>query len=79
MNQKSESTSIYGDDGTLLRVEYYVEDQNLPAEYSDVANYDEDTNSYTETVYRYDKENEVEVVVRTDTYINGELVSSETP
>ena len=79
MNQKSKSTSIYGDDGVLLRVEYYVEDQNLPTEYSDVTNFDGDTNFYTETVYRYDDENEVEVVVRTDTYVNGELVSSETP
>lgn len=73
------STSIYDDDGALLRVEYYVEDQNLPAEYSDVTDYDKDTNSYTETVYRYDEENEVEVVVRTDTYVGGELVSSEVP
>lgn len=72
-------TSIYGDNGELLRVEYYVEDQNLPAEYSDVTDYDKDTNSYTETVYRYDEENEVEVVVRTDTYVGGELVSSEVP
>lgn len=73
------TTSIYDDDGSLIRVEYYVEDQNLPAEYSSVADYDKDTNSYTETVYRYDEENDVSVVVRTDTYVDGELVSSEVP
>lgn len=73
------TTSIYDDDGALMRVEYYVEGQNLPAEYSSVADYDKDTNSYTETVYRYDEENDASVVVRTDTYANGELVSSEVP
>lgn len=73
------ATSIYDSNGSLLRVEYYVEDQNLPAEYSSVADFDKDTNSYTETVYRYDTENEASVVVRTDTYVNGELVSSEAP
>ena len=69
------TTSIY-DESTLLRVEYY-DDNNKLVEYSDVTNYDKDTNSYTETVYRYDDEKQVEIATRTDTYVNGELVSSE--
>lgn len=69
------NTSIYKDDGSLWRVEYY-DDNNRLCEYSDVDNYDKDTHSYTETVYRYDEENDVEIPVRTDTYVNGELVSS---
>lgn len=69
------NTSIYKDDGSLWRVEYY-DDNNKLCEYSDVDNYDKDTHSYTETVYRYDEENDVEIPVRTDTYVNGELVSS---
>lgn len=72
------TTSIYEDNEhkTLLRVEYYDDNNNL-YEYSDVVYSDKDTNSYTETVYRYDEENNVEVVTRTNTYVNGELVSSE--
>ena len=72
------TTSIYGDNEhkTLLRVEYY-DDNNKLYEYSDVVYSDKDTNSYTETVYRYDEESKEEIVTRTDTYVNGELVSSE--
>lgn len=73
------TTSIYSnDESTLLRVEYYDTNDKL-CEYSSVSNYDKETNSYTETVYQYDNENQVEVTVRTDTYVNGELASSETP
>lgn len=73
------TTSIYtNDESTLLRVEYYDENNTL-FEYSSVSDYDKDTNSYTETVYQYDEENQVSVVTRTDTYVNGELISSETP
>lgn len=68
-------TSIYKEDGSLWRVEYYDDDNRL-YEYSNVEDYDKDTRSYTETVYRYDEENNVSVPVRTDTYVNGELVSS---
>lgn len=71
------TTSIYtNDESTLLRVEYY-DDNNKLFEYSQVTDYDKDTNSYTEKVYQYDNENKVEVPVRTDTYVNGELASSE--
>lgn len=75
------STSIYenGSGGnTLIRVEYY-DDNNHLFEYSDVKDYDENTKSYTEIVYRYDEETQTEVVTRTDTYENGQLVSSITP
>lgn len=68
------TTSIYtNDESTLLRVEYY-DDNNKLFEYSQVTNYDKDTNSYTENVYQHDN---VETPIRTDTYVNGELVSSE--
>ena len=71
------TTSIYTNDmSTLLRVEYYDENNKL-FEYSSVTYDDKDTNSYTENVYRYDEENNVQVPTRTDTYVNGELVSSE--
>lgn len=71
------TTSIYTDDeSTLLRVEYY-DDNNHLFEYSSVSDYDKNTNSYTETVYQWDEENKVSVPTRTDTYVNGELTSSE--
>lgn len=73
------TTSIYtNDESTLLRVEYYDENNKL-FEYSSVENYNKDTNSYTETVYKWDYDNDTQVTVRTDTYENGELVSSEQP
>lgn len=73
------TTSIYtNDESTLLRVEYYDENNKL-FEYSSVDNYDKDTNSYTETVYKWDYENDTQVTVRTDTYVNGELTSSDRP
>lgn len=66
------TTSIYtNDESTLLRVEYY-DDNNKLFEYSSVSDYDKDTNSYTETIYGVDN-----APVRTDTYVNGELTSSE--
>lgn len=75
------TTSIYesGSNGnTLIRVEYY-DDNNHLYEYSDVKDYNETNNSYTEIVYRYDEESQTEIVTRTDTYENGQLVSSVTP
>lgn len=71
------TTSIYAnDDSTLLRVEYY-DDNNKLFEYSSVTNFDKTTNSYTETVYRYDDEKQEQVATRTDTYVNGQLASSQ--
>lgn len=75
------TTSIYdgsSNGGTLIRVEYY-DDNNHLYEYSDVTGYDDSTKSYTETVYQYDEATQTEVVTRTDTYENGQLVSSVTP
>lgn len=73
------TTSIYADDdATLLRVEYLDENGKV-VEYSKVTDYDKDTNSYTETVYAYDWDEEKEYVMRTNTYVDGELVSSENP
>lgn len=78
-NNNYRTVSYYtNDESTLLRVEYYDDNSKL-VEYSAVTNYDKDTNSYTETVYQYDYENNVEVTTRTDTYVDGEIVSSETP
>lgn len=70
-------TRIYSDSShsVLIRVEYY-DDANRLCEYSDVENYDAASNSYTEKVYRYDEATNGEVLLRTDTYVNGVLVSS---
>lgn len=70
-NRYAHTTSIYGSDGTLLRVEYYDANKNL-CEYSVVTNYDSSTNSYTEEIYSKDM-----TPVRTDTYVDGSLSSSE--
>lgn len=72
------TTSIYEDNAktTLLRVEYYDENNNL-THYSDVTYTDNSTNSYTENIYHWDEEKGEEVLDRTDTYVNGTLSSSE--
>lgn len=65
------TTSIYADDGvTLIRVEYYDEDNKL-VYYSDVINYDSNAKSYTENIYSYDENDDCEVLERTDIYVNG--------
>lgn len=70
-------TRVYSDSShsVLIRVEYY-DDANRLCEYSDVVNYDAASNSYTEKVYRHDEATGGEVLLRTDTYVNGVLVSS---
>lgn len=72
------TTSIYEDNekNTLLRVEYYDENNNL-THYSDVEYTDKDTNSYKENIYHWDEEKGEEVLDRTNTYVNGTLSSSE--
>lgn len=70
-NRYAHTTSIYSEDGTLLRVEYYDDNKKL-CEYSVVTNYDSSTNSYTEEIYSQDM-----TPVRTDTYVDGSLSSSE--
>lgn len=71
-------TRIYSDEShsVLIRVEYY-DDANRLCEYSDVENYDAASNSYTEKVYRHDEATGGEVLLRTDTYVNGVRVSSQ--
>lgn len=61
------TTSIYENDGTLIRVEYY-DDNNKLTHYSKVEDHDPETNSYTENIYTYDEETETEILQRTDTY-----------
>lgn len=73
------TTSIYENDNvTLIRVEYY-DDNNKLINYSSVTDFDSSTNSYTENIYTWDNENQTSVLVRTDTYMDGSLSSSETP
>lgn len=65
------TTSIIADDGvTLIRIEYYNADNRL-FQYSRVTGFDSATKSYTEYIYSCDN-----VLVRTDTYVNGVRVSS---
>lgn len=71
--QPHRTTTILHDDGSLWRKEYYDEDNNLK-QYSSITY--TDSNSYTENIYSYDKENDREVLERTDTYVDGVLESS---
>lgn len=72
------TTSIYdNDEKTLLRVEYY-DDNNQLIKYSSVTNFDSNTNSYTENIYHYDESTNSSVLERTDKYENGSLSSSVT-
>lgn len=67
------TTSIYTDDKeTLLRVEYYNSENQL-THYSSVEDYDNNTKSYTEKIYRYDWDTDTEILERTDVYVNGQL------
>lgn len=69
------TTSIYDDDKiTLLRVEYYS--NNKLIYYSDVEQFDVATNSYTEKIYQWNTEKNIEILIRTDIYSNGRLVNS---
>ena len=76
-NNYHHTTSIYdNDESTLIRVEYYDENNKL-FEFSQVTNHDSSSNSYTEDVYYTDQDSGEIVHDRTDTYVNGELTSSE--
>lgn len=71
------TTSIYSnDEKTLLRVEYYDENNKL-SQFSSVTYTDSSTNSYKEDIYHYDEEKDEIILDRTDTYVNGALSSSE--
>lgn len=65
------TTSIYENDGTLIRVEYY-DDNNKLTHYSKVEDHDPETNSYTENIYTYDEETKTEILQRTDVYEGSE-------
>ena len=76
-NNYHHTTSIYdNDESTLIRVEYYDENNKL-FEFSQVTDHDSDSNSYTEDVYYTDQETGEIVHDRTDIYVNGALSSSE--
>ena len=73
-NNYHHTTSIYESDGTLIRIEYYDENNRL-FEYSDVINYDKTTNSYTENIY--DVSNTTDTPDRTNSYEGGVLVPAD--
>lgn len=78
-NDYHHTTSIYdNDESTLLRVEYYNDDNQL-IKYSSVTDFDSSTNSYKEEIYHYDETIQSSVLERTDVYENGVLSSSTTP
>lgn len=73
-NNYHHTTSIYESDGTLIRIEYYDENNRL-FEYSDVINYDKTTNSYTENIF--DVSNTSDTPDRTNNYEGGVLVPAD--
>lgn len=73
-NNYHHTTSIYESDGTLIRVEYYDENNRL-FEYSYVINYDKTTNSYTENIF--DVSNTTDTPDRTNNYEGGVLVPAD--
>lgn len=69
------TTSIYANDNiTLLRVEYYV--NNKLTYYSEVVQFDAATKSYIEKIYQCNRETNIDPLVRTDVYVNGNLTKS---
>lgn len=69
------TTSIYENDNvTLLRVEYYR--NNKLTYYSVVERFDSKTKSYIEKIYQCDIDGTTFPLIRTDKYVNGNLVES---
>lgn len=69
------TTSIYANDNiTLLRVEYYA--NNKLTYYSVIEKFDAATKSYTEKIYKCNRETNIDPLVRTDVYANGSLIKS---
>lgn len=69
------TTSIYTDDySTLLRIEYYS--NNKLAFYSVIEEYDATTKSYIEKIYQCNRETNIDPLIRTDVYVNGNLTKS---
>lgn len=73
-NNYHHTTSIYESDGTLIRIEYYDENNRL-FEYSDVIDYDKTTNSYKENIF--DVSNTSDTPDRTNNYVDGVLVPAD--
>lgn len=69
------TTSIYENDNvTLLRVEYYV--NNKLTYYSVIDAFDAKTKSYIEKIYQCNLETNIDPLIRTDEYVNGNLIKS---
>ncbi len=73
--QYDRTTSIYTDDyNTLLRIEYYM--NNKLTYYSVIEEYDVTTKSYIEKIYQCNRETNIDPLIRTDIYVNGNLTKS---
>ena len=69
------TTSIYANDNiTLLRIEYYV--NNKLTYYSVIEQFDATTKSYIEKIYQCNRETNIDSLIRTDVYDNGNLIKS---
>lgn len=69
------TTSIYANDNiTLLRIEYYI--NNKLTYYSVIEQFDAATKSYIEKIYQCNRETNIDPLIRTDIYINGNLVKT---
>ena len=69
------TTSIYANDNiTLLRVEYYK--NNKLTYYSVVEQFDAETKSYIEKIYQCNRVTNINPLIRTDVYANGNLIKS---
>lgn len=69
------TTSIYANDNiTLLRVEYYR--NNKLTYYSVIEQFDAATKSYIEKIHQCNRETNIDPLIRTDVYVNGNLIKS---
>lgn len=69
------TTTIYDNDNvTLLRVEYYI--NNKLTYYSVIEQFDATTKSYIEKIYQCNRETNIDPLVRTDVYTNGNLITT---
>ncbi len=73
--QYDRTTSIYADDKiTLIRIEYYI--NNKITYFSDIEQFDATTKSYIEKIYKCNHETDIDPLIRTDVYVNGQLTES---
>lgn len=69
------TTSIYANDNiTLLRIEYYI--NNKLTYYSVIEQFNATTKSYIEKIYQCNRETNIDPLIRTDVYVNGNLIKS---